>query len=157
MVSCFCLFVLLEYNCFTVLCQFLLYNSVNNISLPPLEPPSLTSAIPHLQVITEHGDGLPVLRSCFPPALYFAHGEYIRQCYSLNLSLALSCCCVHKSTSVFLLYKQVAKMSLSLCFKISSQVFMSPAFLPSPPPSLLAIPPPPTQAPVLSYPSVLYS
>ena len=63
---------LLEYNCFTVVCYFLLYNKVNQLyiyphisSLPPILP------IPPLYVVTEHRADLPVLCSCFPLAIYF--------------------------------------------------------------------------------------
>ena len=60
---------LLEYNCFTVLCQFLLYNKVNQLyayvyprilSLLHLPP---TLLIPPVQVVTKHRANLPVL-SC---------------------------------------------------------------------------------------------
>ena len=57
---------LLEYNCFTMLCQFLLYNKVNQLyvyiyphisSLLHLSP---TLPIPPLQVVTKHRANLPV-------------------------------------------------------------------------------------------------
>ena len=72
---------LLEYNCFTVLCQFLLYNKVNQpyayiyphipalLSLPPTPP------IPPLQVVAKHQADLPVLCGCFPLAVYFTFGS----------------------------------------------------------------------------------
>ena len=75
--SFFLLTSLLEYNCFTMLCQFLLYNKVNQLyvyiypyissllCLPPTLP------IPSLQVVTKHQADLPVLCSCFPLAIYF--------------------------------------------------------------------------------------
>ena len=68
---------LLEYNCFTVLCYFLLYNKVNQLyvyiyphipslfSLPPTLP------ISPLQMVTKHQPDLPVLCGCFPLASYF--------------------------------------------------------------------------------------
>ena len=80
----FCFFFnrsLLEYNCFTILCQFLLYNKANQpyaytcphipslLSLPPILP------IPPLQVITKYHTDLPVLCCCFPPANYFTFGS----------------------------------------------------------------------------------
>ena len=68
----------LKYNCFTVLCQFLLYNKnqlyVCNIpSLLSLLP---TPTIPPLQVITEHRAELPVLYiQHFQLAVCFMHGS----------------------------------------------------------------------------------
>ena len=81
---------LLEYNCLTMVCQFLLYNKVNQLNiyiylhsssllhLPPTLP------IPPLQVITKHGADLPVLCGCFPLAIYFTLG-------SVYKSIELSC------------------------------------------------------------------
>ena len=72
---------LLEYNCFTMVSQFLLYNKVNQlyiyinlyisslVHLPPAFP------IPPLQVDTKHQADLPVLCSCFPLAIYFTFGS----------------------------------------------------------------------------------
>ena len=72
---------LLEYNCFTMLCQFLLYNKVNQtyayiyphnsslLSLPPALP------IPPLQVVAKHRVDLPVLCCFFPLAIYFTFGR----------------------------------------------------------------------------------
>ena len=77
----FSLTSLLEYNCFTMLCQFLLYNKVNqlyiyiyphNLSLLRLPP---TLPIPPLQVVTKHRADLPVLCSFFPLAIYFTFGS----------------------------------------------------------------------------------
>ena len=71
----------LEYNCFTMLCQFLLYSKVHQpyayiyphipaiLSLPPTLP------IPPLQVVTKHRADLPVLCCCFPLAIYFTFGS----------------------------------------------------------------------------------
>ena len=78
---------LLEYNCFTMVCQFLLYSKVNqlyiyiypHISLLHL-PPTLT--IPPLQVVTKHRADLPVLCGCFPLAIY-----YIWQCIYAHAAL----------------------------------------------------------------------
>ena len=70
---------LLEYNCFTVLCQFLLYNKVSQLYIYPhissllLLP--LTLPIPPLQVVTKHQADLPVLCGCFPLAISFAFGS----------------------------------------------------------------------------------
>ena len=72
---------LLEYNCFTMVCQFLLYNKVNQLyiyiypyisSLLHLPP---TLPIPPLQVVTKHRADLPVLCGCFPLAIYFTFGS----------------------------------------------------------------------------------
>ena len=64
-----------------MLCQFLLYNKVNQLyvytythtpsllSLPPTLP------IPPLQVITKHRADLPVLCGCFPLAIYLTFGS----------------------------------------------------------------------------------
>ena len=80
----YCIFFLtslLEYNCFTMVCQSLLYNKVNQLyvyiyphisSLLRLPP---TLPIPPLQVVTKHGADLPVLCSCFPLAIYFTFGS----------------------------------------------------------------------------------
>ena len=83
-ISFFCFFVLtslLEYNCFTVVCQFLLYNKVNQLylyicphisslfHLPPSHP------IPPLQVVTKQRADLPVLCGYFPLAIYFTFGS----------------------------------------------------------------------------------
>ena len=72
-----------------MLCQFLLYNKVNQLyvyiylhipsllRLPPTQP------IPPLQEVTKHRDDLPVLCSCFPLAIYFTFG-------SVYISMVLS-------------------------------------------------------------------
>ena len=75
-----CLFFLtslLEYNCFTMVCQFLLYNKVNQLYIyiyPHITsllclPPTLP--IPPRQVVTKHCADLSVRCSCFPLAIYF--------------------------------------------------------------------------------------
>ena len=86
---CFLKHLLLEYNCFTVLCQFLLYNKVNQLyvyiyphitfllCLPPTLP------IPPVQVVIKHRADLPVLCSCFPLVIYFIF-------YSVYMSMLLS-------------------------------------------------------------------
>ena len=80
--SCrFFLTSLLEYNCSTMVCYFLLYNKVNQpyiyihphisslLHLPPILP------ILPLWVITKHRADLPVLCGCFPLAIYFTFGS----------------------------------------------------------------------------------
>ena len=71
---------LLEYNCFTMLCQLLLYNKVNQLyvyihphissllRLPPSHPPYPTP-------LGGHRADLPVQCSCFPLAIYFIFGS----------------------------------------------------------------------------------
>ena len=72
---------LLEYNCFTMVCQFLLYNKVNQLYIyiyPHIS--SLLRLLPILpispfQVVTKHQADLPVLCSCLPLAIYFTFGS----------------------------------------------------------------------------------
>ena len=82
--SLVCLFVLtslLEYNYITMLCQFLLYNKVNQLyayiypHIPSLLclPPTLP--ISPLLVIKKHQADLPVECSCFPLAMYYTFGS----------------------------------------------------------------------------------
>ena len=72
---------LLEYNCFTVVCQFLLYNKVNQLyvyiylHIPSLLHLPPTLPIPPLQVVTKHRADLPMQCSCFPLAIYFTFGS----------------------------------------------------------------------------------
>ena len=80
---------LLEYNCFTMVCQFLLYNKVNQLYIyiyPHITsllrlPPTLPN--PLLQVVTKHRADLPVLCGCFPLAILHLV-VYICQCHSLT-------------------------------------------------------------------------
>ena len=71
----------LQYKCFTMLCQFLLYNKVNQLyvyiypHIPSLLSLPSTFPIPSLQVITEHPADLPVLCSSFPLAIHFTFGS----------------------------------------------------------------------------------
>ena len=68
---------LLAYNCFRMLCQFLLYNKVNQLyiyiytHIPSLLHLPPTLPIPPFQVVTKHRADFPVLCSCFPLAIYF--------------------------------------------------------------------------------------
>ena len=72
-----------------MLCQFLLYNKVNQLYIyiyPHISsllhlPPTLP--IPPLQVVTKHRADLPVLCGCFPLAIYFTFG-------SVYMSMTLS-------------------------------------------------------------------
>ena len=80
---------LLAYNCFTMVCQFLLYNKVNQLYIdicPHISslfhlPPTLP--ITRLQVVTKHRADLPVLCGCFPIAIYFMFGS-VHTCMLLS-------------------------------------------------------------------------
>ena len=62
-----------------MVCQFLLYNKVNQLYIYPHIPSLLglppTLPIPPLQVVTKHRADLPVLCGCFPLAIYFIFGS----------------------------------------------------------------------------------
>ena len=64
-----------------MLCQFLLYNSVNQLCvyiyphIPSLLHLPPTLSIPPLQVDIKHRADLPVLCCCFPLAIYFTFGS----------------------------------------------------------------------------------
>ena len=72
---------LLEYNCFTMLCSFLVFNKVNQLyiyiypHIPSLLRLPPTLPIPPFQVVTKHQADLPVLCGCFPLAIYFTFGS----------------------------------------------------------------------------------
>ena len=77
-----CLTSLLEYKCFTAVCQF--RSTTKRISHTythvPISPPSHISLpptlpIPPLQAVTKHRADLPVLCGCFPLAIYFMFGS----------------------------------------------------------------------------------
>ena len=77
-------FLKLGDNCFTVLCWFLPYNSMNQaqVYIYPFPLDSWTSdphPAPHPaappQVVTEHQVELPVLHSTFPLAVCFTYGN----------------------------------------------------------------------------------
>ena len=64
-----------------MVCQFLLYNKVNQLyiyiypHIPSLLRLPATLPIPPLQVVTKHRADLPVLCNCFPLAIYFTFGS----------------------------------------------------------------------------------
>ena len=72
---------LLEYSCFTMLCQFLLYNKVNQLHayvyphIPSLLHLPPTLLIPPHQVVAKHQADLREPCSCFPPAIHFTFGS----------------------------------------------------------------------------------
>ena len=75
-----CLFVLLEGNCFIILCWFLAYINTNQpqVYICPLslEPPSHLLPYPTpRQVVTEHQIKLPVSHSKFPLSICFTYGN----------------------------------------------------------------------------------
>ena len=87
-----------------MVCQFLLYNKVNQLyiyiyrhissflCLPPIIP------TPPLQVVTKHRADLPVLCGCFPLAICLHLVVYTCPCHSLTFSqLTLPPPCVLKS------------------------------------------------------------
>ena len=83
---------LLEYNCFTMVGQFLLCNKVNQLQIyiyphiPSLVRLPPTLPILPLQVVTKHRADLPVLCDCFPLAIYFTFGSVYLSLYTLPLS-----------------------------------------------------------------------
>ena len=126
---------LLEYNCFTMVCQFLLYKKVNQLYIyihPHISsllhlPPTLP--IPPLQVDTKHRADLPVLCGCFPLAIYFTFGSVYMYMplsfhpslpfplpmssspFSMSASLLLSCPQVLQNHFFF----QITYMCVSIC------------------------------------------
>ena len=117
---------LLEYNCFTMLCQFLLYSKVNQpyayicphitslLSLPPTLP------IPPLQVVTKHRADLPVLCCCFPLAIYFTFGSvYMSRLLSLHPSFPFPCC-VLKSILYICIFIPALPLGSSVPFFLDS-------------------------------------
>ena len=83
---------LLEYNCFTMLCQFPLYNKVNQLYVyiyPHMSslfclPPTLR--ISALQVVTKHRADLPVLCTASHQLSILHLVVYICPCHSLTSS-----------------------------------------------------------------------
>ena len=101
---------LLEYNCFTMLCQFLLYYKVNQLyvyiypHMPSLLHLPPTLPIPPLQVVTKHRVVLPVLMQLLPTSYLF----YIWQCIYVNATLSLR-------SSLHVPLPHVLKYTLSVC------------------------------------------
>ena len=71
-----------------MLCQFLLYNEVNQLYVYlyplPLGPPSHPHPIPPIQVVTGHRTKLPAFYSTFPLAIYFT-----QQCIHVDPNLPI--------------------------------------------------------------------
>ena len=103
-------FSLLEYNCFTMLCWFLLYTEVNQLYVyiypfplgSPSHPPPPSH--PSIQVITEHRAELPVLYSRFPLAIYFTHGSVFMSDLITQFIPPSPCTGVHMSLLYVCLY-----------------------------------------------------
>ena len=74
-------FFLLEYNCFTMLFQFLMYNKVNQLYMYIYEPPS-PHPIPNPQGITGYLAKLPVLYNNFPLAILHIVVLYMSMLFS---------------------------------------------------------------------------
>ena len=78
-VSAFASSFYLEFDSFTMLYSFLLYNKMNqwHVYIYPLPPklPSHHPLIPSVWLITEHQSGLPTLYSSFPLVICFTHGN----------------------------------------------------------------------------------
>ena len=82
----FFLTFLLEYNCFTMVCQFLLYNKVNQLFIYIYSHTSSLLRLPPFQLVTKHRVDLPVLCNCFRLAIYFTFGTVYMSIYTLPLS-----------------------------------------------------------------------
>ena len=73
----FFLTCLLEYNCYKMVCYFLLFNKMNQLYIHIYPHISSLLRLPHtipitpLQMVTKHRADLPVLCGCFPLAIYF--------------------------------------------------------------------------------------
>ena len=83
---------LLEYNCFTILCQFLLHNKVNQLyvytypHIPSLFHLPPTLPISPLQLVRKHRADLPCYAAASRQLSNLHLVLYICQCYSLTSS-----------------------------------------------------------------------
>ena len=119
-------------------CQLLLYSIVNQLYIYTyiLSLLSLSTAIPPLQVITEHRAELPVLYSSFPLAIYFTHGHVhmpvllsqfvtpslptlCSQVRSLHLHL-YSCSANKFISTIFLDFIYIYMLIYNICFSLSN-------------------------------------
>lgn len=96
------IYFLLGYNCFTMGCQFLLYNNVNQLYLyiQPflLEPPSYHPSIPLLQVITEDLPELSVLYRSYQLTILHTVMYICQCCYVFNMYPKIG---IFKNTSLY--------------------------------------------------------
>ena len=112
-----------------MVCQFLLYNKVNQLHIyiyPHISallrlPPTLPIP-PPFQVVTKHRADLPMLCGCFPLAIYFTFG-------SVYMSMTLSYPVIsHPSPSP---YPQVHSLvGLCLYSRLATRFFMTFFFFP---------------------------
>ena len=131
---------LLECNCFTMICQFLLYNKVNQLyinifpHISSLLRVSPTLPTPPLQVVTKHQADLLVLCGCFPLAIGFTFGSVYMsmplshfiptspspcQVHSLRLRLLfLSCPQVLQNHDFFFRF-HIYVLAYGICFSLS--------------------------------------
>lgn len=79
----------LEYNCFTILCYFLLYNEVNRLYVYPLLLDLPIPLLPSPHPKPGHRRALswaPVLSSRLPLAIHFTHGWFDIQYFESDFS-----------------------------------------------------------------------
>ena len=129
-----------------MLCQFLLYNKVNqlyiyiypHISSPFRLPP--TFPIPPFQLVTKQQADLPVLCDCFPLAIYFTFGSVYMSIYTLLLchfvpayhspspcpqvhslvGLGLYSCLIPRFFMTFFFFRfHIYVLAYSICFSLS--------------------------------------
>ena len=88
--SIFFLASLLEYNCFTMVCQFLLYNKVYTYTYIPISLPSCVSLPPSLSHPSRWSQSTKLISLCYAAASHqlsiFHLVVYISPCHSLTLS-----------------------------------------------------------------------
>ena len=130
---------LLEYKCFTVLCQFLLYNKVNQVyvyiypHIPSLVHLPPTLLIPSFQVVTKHRVDPLVLCSSLPLAIHFTFGNVYMSMllshfipaslsptvpsslFSMSVFLLLPCHQVHR---YHFLKLHIYALAYSICFSL---------------------------------------
>ena len=142
MQTIFFLTSLLEHNCFTMVCQFLLYNIVNRLyiyiypCISSLLCPPPTFPIPPLYGVTKHQVDLPVLCDGFPLAIYFTFGSIYKsmplsyfvpaypcpspcpQVHPLRLSL-YSCPAPRFFIIIFFFRFRIYVLAYGICFSLS--------------------------------------
>ena len=125
-----------------MLCQFLLYNKVNQLyayihpHIPSLLSLPTTLLIPPIQVVAKHRADHPVLCGCFPLAIYFTFGSVYMsmllshfvpahpspflcpQVHSLHLCL-YSCFVPRFIRTIFFFRFHIYVLAYSICFSLS--------------------------------------